>query len=260
MPSYPAFRDCYHPPRRRLQAYRLAYLQSIDLKDPDRLDDAAVRYLALLRAPRLIVRPLVIKLSMVGFRPLVIMLPMVGIHVGEELCGYMKEQQPLELTKEKVVEPLGRRLPRSAVVYHPLSKAQTGKSGTTNDTVMLGLDGKAAYVFTKTLTALHAAARPVKFLFALLTLATCELARAESARRCGLSELGLTPRSRRHGTASHALLLNALDEKKLQVRICVKCAEIVRLHEKSRKLQRPGEPCSRPSTRPPTRFSPSSTS
>ena len=106
---------------------------------------------------------------------------------------------------------------------------------------MLGLDGKAAYVFTKTSTALHAAARPVKFLFALLTLATCELARAESARRCGLSELGLTPRSRRHGTASHALLLNALDEKKLQVRIRVKCAEIVRLHEKTRKLQRPGE-------------------
>ncbi len=185
----------------------MACLQSIDLKDPDRLDDAAVRYLALLRAPRLIVRPLVIKLSMVGLRPLVIMLPMVGIHVGEELRGYMKEQHPLEPTKEKVVEPLGRRLPRSAVVYHPLSKAQTGKSGTTNDTVMLGLDGKAASVFTKTSTALHAAARPVKFLFALLTLATCELARAESARRCGLSELRLAPRSRRHGSAFHALRL-----------------------------------------------------
>ena len=116
-------------------------VKSIVPKDPDHLDDAAVRYLALLQAPRL----------------------KVVIHVGEEPRGYKKEQHPLELTKEKVVEPLGRRFPRSAVVYHPLSKAPTSKSSTTNDTVMLGLDGKAAYVFTKTSTALYAAARPGKF-------------------------------------------------------------------------------------------------
>ena len=213
-------------------------VKSIDLKDPDRLDVATVRYRALLRAPRRAVRPPVTMLPTVGFRPLVIRLPMVGGHVGDEPRGYMKEQQPLELTKEKVFEPRGRRSPRSAVVYHPLSKAQTSKSGTTNDTVTLALDGKAGYVFAKTSTALHAAARLGKFLFALLTLATCERARAESARRYGLSELGLASRSRRHGAASHALRPYSLVEKKLQVRIRVKCAEIVRLYKKTGKLQR----------------------
>ena len=155
----------------------------------------------------------------------------------------------MELTKEKVVEPQGRRFPRSAVVYHPLSKAKTSKSGTTNDTFMLGLDGEAGNVFTKTLAALHAAARPGKFLFAPLTLATCERVRAESARRCGLSERGLTPRSRRHGTASHALRLKSLVEKKLLMakvetthfrlpRIRVKYAVIIRRYEKTGKRQR----------------------
>ncbi len=76
------------------------------------------------------------------------------------------------------------------------------------------------------------------FPFALLTRATCERARAESARRCGLSELGITPRSRRHGTASHALRLKSLVEKKLQVWIRVKCAGIIRRYEKTGKLQR----------------------
>ncbi len=73
-------------------------MKSIDLNDPDHLEHAAERYLAMLPAPRL----------------------MVGIHIGEEPRGYNKEQHPSELTKEKVVEPLGRRFPRSAVVYHPL--------------------------------------------------------------------------------------------------------------------------------------------
>ena len=70
-----------------------------------------------------------------------------------------------------------------------------------------------------------------------MTRATCERATAESARRCGLSELVFTPRSRRHSTASYAPRLNALDVKKQQVRIRVKCAEIVRLYVKTRTLQ-----------------------
>ncbi len=276
-------------------------MKSIDLKDPDRLDDVAVRYLALLwdlgeevHVARAVVFGIIFRSDLPKLRST---LP----RCRRALAGYMKEQpdvsrdpapiealalvvddlmhqenttsggdlvalmsaaaaanqfdcggrpsETLELTKEKVLEPQGRRFPRSAVVYHPLSKAKTSKSGTTNDTVMLGLDGEAANVFVKTLAALHAAARPGKFLFAPLTLATCERVRAESARRRGLSELGLAPRSLRHGTASHALHLKSLVEKKLQMakvetthfwlpRIRVKYAEIIRRYEKTGKLQR----------------------
>ncbi len=117
--------------------------------------------------------------------------------------------------------------------------AKTSKSGTTDDdTVMSGLDGDADNVFTKILAALHAAARLGERLFAPLTLATYERVIAESTRRCGLSESGLTPHSWRHGMASHALHHTLLDEKKLRGRMRVKCADTVRRYGKTGKLQR----------------------
>ena len=116
--------------------------------------------------------------------------------------------------------------------------AKTGKSGTTDDTVMLGLDGDVGNIFTKILAALHAAARLGERLFAPLTLATYERVIAESTRRCGLSESGLTPHSWRHGMASHALHHKLLDEKKLRGRMRVKCADAVRRYGKTGKLQR----------------------
>ena len=56
-------------------------------------------------------------------------------------------------------------------------------------------------------------------------------------RRTG-APWSLTPRSRRHRTASHALHLKSLIEKKLQAWIRVKCAGIIRRYEKTSKLQR----------------------
>ncbi len=265
-------------------------VKSIDLKDPDRLDDVAVRYLALqwdlgeeIHVARAVVFGIILRRGLPKLRStlprcrralagytkehpdesrdpapiealaLVVddLMHQENTTVGGDLIAMMaaaaaanqfdcggRPSETLELTKEKVVEPRGRRFPRFAVNYHPQSTGKTSKSGTTDDTVMSGLDGDPDNVFSKILAGLHAAARPGECLFAPLTLATYERVMAESTRRCGLAELRLTPHSWRHGMASHALHHKLLDEKKLQVRMRAKCADTVRRYGKTGTLLR----------------------
>ncbi len=146
--------------------------------------------------------------------------------------------ETIELTREKIIPPQGRRFARMAIMFHPQNMGKASKSGKTDDTVMCGLDPEYRSLFVGTLEALYQATRPGERLFSPLTLPAYERIVAGASQRCGLDELKTVPHNFRHGMAAHALHHKLLDEKALQTRMRVLTPATVKRYGKTGKLQR----------------------
>ena len=153
--------------------------------------------------------------------------------------------ETLQLTREKIILPQGRRHPRPCVVFHPqnLAKSTTvtnrvSKSGEMDDTVMSSMDGSLNHIYTTILMTLRTAGRPGEPLFAPLSLNSYEKVIRQSASRLELDRLEISPHTWRHGSAAKALNSKILSEKQLATRMRVLRLETTRRYAKTGKLQR----------------------
>ncbi len=159
-----------------------------------------------------------------------------------DLAG--RASETIGLTKDRVVEPQERKYPRYAVIFHPKPTAlrkrggKPSKSGTFDDTIFSGADGKSNNIHTKILKVLREQACPGESLVAPMTLAQYEREVAECTRRLEIQALGITPHSFRHGAASHALQKKYVNLKSLAERLRVLHLATVRRYGRSGSLRR----------------------
>jgi integrase len=159
-----------------------------------------------------------------------------------------RPSETLALTRDKVLEPQGRKFPRYAVMFQPSPDApvETGarqnvkpsKQGTFDDTVFSGMDGQANNILSKILAELRRQARPGEALFAPLTIDSYERQIKSAVLRTGLTHMDICPHGFRHAMASKALLHKLLNQKELMIRLRVSQPATVRRYGKDGKLQR----------------------
>ena len=167
-----------------------------------------------------------------------------------------RPSETLDLTRERVIPPQGRKWPRVGVQFHPSvlpgrsrsapRRLKPNKSGQFDDTVMSSVDGSANCLYTPVLTNLRNAARAGERLFSPLNLALYEKYIREAAEQAGLRELHVTPHAFRHTMATLALARQHCTMATLMDRMRVKHLASVRHYAKGGRLQRALETMGRP--------------
>ena len=154
-----------------------------------------------------------------------------------------RPSETLGLTRDRVIEPQGRKFPKWAVIFHPKpgslrgkarAKARPSKQGSFDDTIFSGLDDAKNGLCAQQLKVLRQQARPGEPLFSPLTLAQSE----RYMRRCGLEELEITPHTWRHSSTTYFLIHKPDEFKALMERMRVHCLATARRYGQRGAIQR----------------------
>ena len=147
-----------------------------------------------------------------------------------------RPSETLELTREHVIEPQGRKHPNYGARFHPLVFKKASKSQQYDDTVFSRVDGDRAF-YGKVLPVLRGATRPGERLLSPLTYPSYNAKVAAAEEAAGLKALHTTPHAFRHTMASMAMARREMSLTALMSRLRVKQLSTVRHYAKPGVLQ-----------------------
>lgn len=161
---------------------------------------------------------------------------------------FTRPSETLAIKAEDIIAPGVGRFAETSVVIAPSRPGgldpvpghhlRPAKNRQFDDTVVVGVSDFPAGFVGKLLRVLKARTLPTEAILAGLCLPAYEKAMAAGVRALGLSALKLTPHSARHGGASSARYLGALDMREIQRRGRWAAASSVRRYDKIGRLTR----------------------